>query len=190
MRYVKQKNQMSLNEYEKFFRDNFQPATLVAYRYIGDHALVEDIVQESFISIWEKQSEIFKDQQSLKKYLFVTVRNRTISHLRSIKIKQVDLEPSFEIHQEDDEELYPEEELTIRISKTIKQMPSRCREIFLLAYIEGMTYNAIAKQLSISKNTVKTQMGIAYRMLRKELKDVYVSILLFITHYKKLTPLF
>ena len=43
MRYVKQKNQMSLKEYEKFFRDNFQPATLVAYRYIGDHALVEDI---------------------------------------------------------------------------------------------------------------------------------------------------
>ncbi len=181
MKYVKQKNQMSLKEYEKFFKDNFKSASLVAYRYIGDHALVEDIVQESFITIWEKQPEIFRDQQNLKKYLFVTVRNRTISYLRSIKVKQVDLETSLEIRNEDVEELYPEEKLAIRISKAIKLLPPKCKEIFLLAYVEEMTYNTIAEKLSISKNTVKTQMGIAYRILRKELKDVYLGVLLFIT---------
>ena len=182
MRDVRQNNKMNLKEYEEFFKENFQSVSLVAYRYIGDSAVVEDIVQESFISIWEKQLKIYRDPQDLKKYLFVTVRNRAISYLRKLKIKQVDLEFSFEIKQEEEnKELYPQEELSIRISGAVQQLPPKCKEIFLLAYIEGMTYNAIAEKLSVSKNTIKTQMGIAYQILRRELRDVYRSVLLFIT---------
>jgi len=171
---------MTLKEFEKFFIDNFQSASLVAYRYIGDQAVVEDIVQESFITVWEKRSEIFIDKQNLKKYLLVTVRNRSISYLRSIKIKHINLDTSLEMDQEEEEEIFPEEELAIRVSKAIQKLPLKCKEIFLLSYIEGLTYQAIAEKQSITKNTVKTQMGIAYRILREELKDVYVSALLFI----------
>jgi RNA polymerase sigma-70 factor (ECF subfamily) len=175
------KYQLTFKEFEHFFRENIHAASLIAFRYIEDPALVEDIVQESFIVLWEKQSEIYRNKEDLRKYLFVTVRNRTISYLRSIKIKQVDIETSLtEINQMGGEQLYDEEELAVRISKAIKMLPLKCREIFVLAYIENLTYNDIAGHLSISKNTVKTQMAIAYRILRKELRDVYFGSLFLI----------
>ncbi len=173
------KNQLTYKEFEVFFRANFQAATMLAFRYLDDPGLVEDIVQESFIVLWEKQSEIYRNQEDLKRYLFVTVRNRTISYLRSIKIKHVELETSLTQAEEDDDELYSDEELAIRISKAIQKLPVKCREIFLLAYSDGLSYKDIAEKLSISKNTVKTQMVIAYRILRQELKGPHMALLFF-----------
>jgi len=178
MKLVEQKYRLSLKEFENFFRENFQAASLIAFRYISDRALVEDIVQDSFVVIWEKQPQIFTNKEDLQKYLFVTVRNRAISYLRSIKIKHLDLEASLpEADQADHEKLYDDEELAIRIFKAAQKLPARCREIFMLAYMENLSYNHIAERLSISKNTVKTQMVIAYRVLREELKELYLSLL-------------
>jgi len=178
MKLIEQKYQLSFKEFENFFRENFQAASLVAFRYISDRALVEDIVQDSFVIIWEKQPQIFTNKEDLRKYLFVTVRNRAISYLRSIKIKHVDLEAYLsEAGLSDQEKLYDDEELAIRILKATQKLPDRCREIFMLAYIENLTYNHIAERLSISKNTVKTQMVIAYRVLREELKELYLGFL-------------
>jgi len=181
MYHTKPKYKLTYNEFEKFFIENYKRACLIVFRYISDHSLVEDIVQESFVILWEKQSKIYTTKEDLRKYLFVTVRNRAISYLRSIKIKNVDLEISLpEIKQMDNEKLYDEEELSVQIEKAIKKLPIKCREIFLLAYVKNLTYNDIAQQLSISKNTVKTQMVIAYRILRQELKELYLEFLLLI----------
>ncbi len=176
-----EKYKFALSEFEQFFKENFHAATLIAYRYLDDPSVVEDIVQESFVILWEKKSAIFQGKDEFRKYLFVTVRNRTISYLRSIKIKNVDIESflkEFEGFQ--DEKLYDDEELAIKVSKAIKKLPRKCKGIFMLAYIENLTYNEIAERLSISKNTVKTQMGIAYRILREELEEVYFGLLFFI----------
>lgn len=181
----KAKYPLSLNEFQLFFKDSYQAACLVAYRFIDDKLVVEDIVQESYITLWKKHSEIYQNKEELKKYLLVTVRNRSISYLRSIKVRYIDIEKSLqEINLTDDEKLYDDEELSIRVAQAIKQLPARCREIFLLAYSENKTYDEIARQLSISKNTVKTQMSIAYRILREELKELYFGFLMFI-HRKK-----
>ncbi|WP_053179802.1 RNA polymerase sigma-70 factor [Sunxiuqinia dokdonensis] len=173
------KHQLSYKEFETFFRANFQAAALLAFRYLDDPGVVEDIVQESFITLWEKQSEIFRSQEELKKYLLVTVRNRTISYLRSIKIRHVELDAALVEAEADDDHLHSDEELAVRISKAIQKLPVKCREVFLLAYSDGLSYKDIAGKLSISKNTVKTQMVIAYRVLRRELKGPNVGLLFF-----------
>ena len=173
------KYQLTFAEFERFFRENYRAASLIGFRYISDHSLVEDIVQESFVILWERRSEIVKTKDDLRKYLLVTVRNHAISYLRSVKVKSVNIEALLsEIKQSESEKLYDEEELSIRIEKAIEKLPVKCREIFLLAYVENLTYNAIAQQLSISKNTVKTQMAVAYRILRRELKELYFGFLL------------
>ncbi|MDX9882377.1 MAG: RNA polymerase sigma-70 factor [Prolixibacteraceae bacterium] len=180
------KYSLNLNGFELFFKDSYQAACLVAYRFIDEKSVVEDIVQESYITLWKKYAEIYQTDEELKKYLLVTVRNRAVSYLRSIKLRHVDIEKSLqEMNLSDDEKLYDEEELSIRVAQAIKQLPARCREVFLLAYSENKTYGEIARQLSISKNTVKTQMAIAYRILREELKEFYFGFLLFV-HRKKM----
>lgn len=179
MKLAEQKRQLTFGEFENFFRENFQAASLVAFRYLADRSRVEDIVQESFIVLWEKRQQIFTNKEDLRKYLLITVRNRTISYLRSIKVKRLDLEaPLPEANLTEPEKLYDDEELAIRILKATEKLPSRCREIFMLAYTENLSYQHIAERLSISKNTVKTQMVIAYRVLREELKELYLGFFL------------
>ena len=55
----------------------------------------------------------------------------------------------------------------------MNSLPGKCREIFLKSKIEGKKQKEIAEEMNISINTVETQMGIAYKKLRSELKDYF-----------------
>ena len=123
--------------------------------------VAEDIVQEVFIRIWEKKLKI-SSQVSLDRYLFVAVRNSCISFNRKEKFT-VGLEKV----------MYQEEETQVcdwkNIWDAINSLPVQCREILVLVVFEEMKYSEAAEKLGISINTVKTQMRIAYRELRKKL---------------------
>ena len=56
--------------------------------------------------------------------------------------------------------------------KAINSLPEKCREIFIKNKIEGKKQKEIALELNISINTIESQMAIAYKKLRVELKDV------------------
>ena len=123
--------------------------------------VAQDIVQEVFIRIWEKKLKI-SSQVSLDRYLFVAVRNSCISFNRKEKFT-VGLEKV----------MYQEEETQVcdwkNIWDAINSLPVQCREILVLVVFEEMKYSEAAEKLGISINTVKTQMRIAYRELRKKL---------------------
>jgi RNA polymerase sigma-70 factor (ECF subfamily) len=173
-----QKRQLTLKEFEDFFRENFQVATLIVFRYLENRSLAEDIVQESFVKLWEKQNSIDCSPAGLREYLFTIVRNSTISYLRSLKVKYTSLDvASISSDVTEEIRLYDEEELALRVDRAIDKLPRKCREIFRMAYLEELTYNEIAQKLSVSKNTIKTQMGIAYRILRNELRSIYLGLL-------------
>ncbi|MGQ8334933.1 RNA polymerase sigma factor [Sunxiuqinia sp. A32] len=176
MKKISIRQPLSLKEFEKFFRDNYYAASIVAFRYLNDPHIVEDIVQETFITLWEKREKIYRGPEELKHYLLVAIKNRTISYLRTIKIKQVELEASLLKIEQEEIVLDNKEEITFRISKAISKLPRKCKQVFLLAYIDELSYQDIAQKLSISKNTVKTQMVIAYRILRSELREAYLNL--------------
>ena len=50
-------------------------------------------------------------------------------------------------------------------------LPAKCREIFILGCVDGMSYKEIAEQLGISVNTVKTQMKVAYKKIKSEFEE-------------------
>src|SRR5690606_24888549 len=79
--------------------------------------------------------------------------------------------------EEEFQNQYHDEELAVSIASAIEELPVACRNIFILAYKENLTYQQIADQLNVSKNTVKTQMGIAYRQLRQKLKKWAVVLI-------------
>ena len=69
--------------------------------------LLRIFLQDAFITIWDKRSQIYNSDAELRKYLFVTVRNKTISYLRSIKVKQVEIETALaNINLQEEEKLY------------------------------------------------------------------------------------
>ena len=68
--------------------------------------------------------------------------------------------------EEDEEDNF--EELYARLQELMAALPDKCREIFTLGCVEGMSYREIAEQLGISVNTVKTQVKIAYKKIKDE----------------------
>lgn len=147
---------------------------LVAYimQYTGDRSEAEDIVQNSFVKLWEKRGEL-RIKTSLKSYLYSTAYNlfvdRYWQHKKTLNYaEQLREEALEEVTQLSEAELIQQLEV---LEKAIDELPAKCRRIFLLNKKEGLTYKEVARQLNISVKTVESQMRIALIKLRERLKD-------------------
>lgn len=165
-----------VDSYGNFFRSNYHVACLVASRYIHDNQEAEDIVQEVFIKLWEKRKDI-QIHSNLKHYLLNSVKNTSINYVNRKKEISVELD-STELNnlKEEIDEQYISEEFAVKIEHTIETLPPGCKRIFLLAFVDNLTYQEIADVLGLSKNTVKTQMGIAYKLLREKLMGSFLNL--------------
>ena len=137
----------------------------------------KDIVQEAFIRLWEERNKI--DNPS--SWLFTVVRNKSLNWLTSSKnntSKKVELsdntlKPVDETAIEEAIEYFRQVE---QAYKKIQQLSSRCKDIFVMTYIEKMKVKEIAQELNISENTVKT-----YLKRAKELLHIIAAILIGLT---------
>lgn len=161
---------LTKKQFGVFFQKNYHTACLVALRYIADSARAEDLVQDVFCAIYEKKDTL-SIKTGLKNYFLTAVKNHALNQVQREKSRTVSLsELLIDLAEEEKNDSFDDEELAANIASAIEELPAACRNIFNLAYREKLTYQQIADQLSISKNTVKTQMGIAYRQLREKLR--------------------
>ena len=65
------------------------------------------------------------------------------------------------------------------VYRMIDLLPEERRNVFLMVFVEDMSYQEVADQLQISKNTVKTQLSRSLKFLRDTLKERYNSFLLY-----------
>lgn len=155
------------------FRELYQPLCRYAYSFVSDHEEAEEIVQASFIGIWEKRQTIDIDT-SLKAYLYRVVRNASLNVIKHGKVKQIYLEQSeFTAEKTTDATEQPliTDELERKIFSAIQTLPEQCRLIFKLSRFEEMKYQEIANQLNISIKTVENQMGKALKIMREQLRE-------------------
>lgn len=166
--------------FNDFFSKNYHTACLIALKYVKDYSIAEDLVQDVFITLWEKK-ENFQIHYNLRNYLFTAVKNHSINLIQRNKSITTSLSELFiDLPDNDLPDSYSQEELAVRVYKAIQELPQACRSIFKLAYEQNYSYQEIADALQISKNTVKTQMGIAYKQLRIKLNCLIVTFLHFI----------
>lgn len=163
--------------FEELYTDYSRELFWIAMAYSNNKILAEDAVQEAFLYVWKNRKK-FKDSKELKPYLNSTVRNYIIDFFRHQKIQ----EKHHPIIQEEtlEREHNPEEddfEEKVQIATNlINSLPEGCRKVFVMAVIEGMTYQQVADQLGISKNTVKMQVKIAYKKLHSNDPKSYLLI--------------
>ena len=156
---------------ETVFRSFYQELFFFAHTFIGESEIAEEVVQDVFIQIWEKK-ESLEIQTSPKSYLYTAVRNRSINYLKSklAKIRsetEVTLDMVIESNHDSADSKLSEKELIQLIQIGIYSLPEKCRIIFKLSRDSGMTYDEIANELGVSKETVKSQIKIALGKLRQ-----------------------
>ena len=165
-------NQHTTIDFEGLFRYNYRPLCLYALHYLGDSDLAEDIVQESYTSLWEKLQEganVF----NRKSYLYMMVRNRCLDHLRKKGIPTESLKPYDTYGIIDDDDAQERSQTEARIWTAIDSLPEKCREVFILSKRDGLKYEEIADELGLSVNTVRNQISKALKLVKEGAQKIY-----------------
>lgn len=145
----------------------------LAYSYVKDHSTAEDITQETFIKAYQKHAS-FKEQSSLKTWLYKITVNLCKDHLKSSYIRRVvkkstdlfrhiptmDATPEeCVINKSNDEELVDQ----------VLKLEKKYREIIILFYFEEFEIKELAEVLNTSPNTIKTRLRRARQLLHEQL---------------------
>lgn len=159
------------------------------YKYIlHAHALnktrdreeARDVVQEIFISLWDKREVTYIN--NLSGYLYKAVRNAILNKITHEQVREKYLDSMKAFSTEEDvqtDHRIRERQLTEFIEREIARLPAKMREIFELSRKAHLSHNEIAEKLNISGQTVSKQVSNALKILRVKL-GVVIYFLLFL----------
>lgn len=185
----------NVKAFEHFYK-KYQPQ-LFAYGVgiLNDEDTTKDLVQEAFISFWENREHILSDY-SVAAYLFKIFHGKcnkylrmkaivtNFSHLSELKMQEIEIlyyNPDENIlgsiFMHDVEEVY---------EKALDKLPEQCREIFVLSKQEEMKSSEIAFKLGISVRTVENQIYRGIRIIREEMKEYALPIVMLLMMVKEL----
>lgn len=158
-----------------FFKYHYRSLCFFANRFVKDQDTAEEIVQESFIKIWERR-DMFDNAGAIKSYLYKIVRNAAIDFLRHQKFV-ADAEQELEYLSNVETNAFMNEqfittEVLNDIYTMINALPFQCRRIFTLFYLQGKDLHHIARELNLSINTVKAQKARGLLILRRHFSSV------------------
>ncbi|MBD0836084.1 RNA polymerase sigma-70 factor [Aestuariibaculum suncheonense] len=143
-----------------------------------DKFKAEDIVQNVFFKVWHKRKKLSFDI-SIKNYLYKAVYNEFIDQYRRSRIMSpLEEEHIKHLNSIVEEQDYTEINRLIEVvKKEISNLPPKCKTIFTMAKLEGLTYNEIAEHQNISVRTVENQMYKAFEIIRQKVGDKMEGIL-------------
>ncbi|MBL4656724.1 MAG: RNA polymerase sigma-70 factor [Flavobacteriales bacterium] len=157
---------------EKFFKQHYKALCFAANNILSDYAAAEDVVQDVFVNLLNKEDEI-EINSSLKGYIFRSTINASLNYVKKNK-NTVPMETEIlEVHHysgDFSEDSLEQLELEESINQAINLLPPKCKAVFLLNRYEDMKYREVAEHLGVSVKTVENQMGKALRRLRNHLK--------------------
>lgn len=172
---LKSNNESALR---KLFDRYYIPLCLYSFQITDSFEQSEDIVQDYFISFWEKKL-YNKISTDLKSYLFHSVRNMSLTAI--VKRNPNIIEEFEEASHSPIEDKYDEEELKLKkkyLYAELKTLSKQEYKILVSIILENKHYRDVASELGISVNTVKTHLSRALKHLRKkELLMILVSII-------------
>jgi RNA polymerase sigma-70 factor (ECF subfamily) len=138
------------------------------FQILHSSSETEDIIQEAFITLWEKRKEIDIDRP-LGPWLFTITFNRTINHLKKTlreksKAAEASLQPII-----DNDFLTVEKQWEL-LETAISQLSPQKRRVFELCKMEGRTYEETSQLMGISRHTVKEYLGEVMNILKEYIR--------------------
>ena len=173
--------------FKALFTEHYKGMYSYACIILKDEVEAEEIIQNVFVRLWEKQTAI-QIETSLKAYVYRMVYNDCMNHIKhkAVVIK-FQKEKTYVMKNEtgNAEEKIASTQLNEQLSNALRELPEQCRTVFQLSRFEDLKYREIAVQLGISEKTVENQMGKALKLLRTKLVDFLPLIVMLTEIIKK-----
>ena len=157
------------------FSTYFRDMVFFAYSFTHELTTAEDIVQDTFVKLWEEHEKL-NVTVSLRSVLLKTIQNKCIDWHRHKKVLNnhstfiIDNSPLYEY---DTDNYVLRSELEDIIENAVATLPDNIKEAFEMNRYEGLKYQEIAIRLNVSVRTVEVRISKALDLLRKKLVDYF-----------------
>lgn len=143
----------------------------VARRFLKSREMAEEVVQEVFLKVWMRREDLVRISY-FEGYLFTMARNRIFDGIKDMAEETAaKREFAHRIqHVNGTDDPVTEKQYEELLREAVNQLPPQQKQIFRLAKMEGLSHQAIAEQLDISRLTVKTHMAKALQTIRHNLR--------------------
>lgn len=138
------------------------PLLIFSMGFVRKREIAEEIVSDAFVALWNQRSRI-TEIRDLKSYLYILVRNGSISYLRKASgRKEISLENlrdfyTLPLTSPENDEI--SDDILEQINKAIEQLPPKCKMVFTLAKVQGVKYKEISTILDISVKTINNHIA-------------------------------
>jgi RNA polymerase sigma-70 factor (family 1) len=159
---------ISQDEFDRIFKDWYYQLRNYIYYKSGDMQVAEDIVQDTFLKIWEKRDSI--RIVTAKSLLYKMATNIFLNRLDHNKvhlkfteeysINEYSSPPDFEMEMKEFDE---------RLKRSLSELDEKNRVVFLMNRLDNLTYREIAENLGLSQKAVEKRMGKALIFLKEKL---------------------
>ena len=165
---------MERSIFKSMFDRYYTPLCHFARKIVQDKDTAEDVVQDVFIIVWNKNI-VPDDERNIKSLLFTMTRNHALEIVRRNGIHDKIINILRKTQSEEIEPVSDEEsQRYIQIDQIyvcMRQLPTKCGKIFTMSKLNGLSYAQLAEQEKISLKTVENHMNKAFKILRKLLKN-------------------
>lgn len=170
--------EIELKQFKELYGNYASLLISYAEKYV-DLDTAQDLVQDLFLKIWQKKIFMFL-KEGIKTYLYHAVQHACLDYLKHQDVKdnyiatvttRLKIE---EIYYNDDPQfIFSKDERLELVYKEIDKLPEKCREIFIMSYLEERKTAEIALLLNLSTRTVEAQLYKALKTLRNALSGKY-----------------
>ncbi|UZO80144.1 RNA polymerase sigma-70 factor [Aquimarina sp. ERC-38] len=178
---VEQFKQGNLKSYEVLYKKYHKVLVLYAKQFVNDLQIAENIVQDTFVTLYEKRDAL-QIHTSFKSFMYTVVRNNCLNYLKreSKILVNSDISNELPTHEES-EHTITKLEMAEKLHRAINQLPQQNQQIFKLSKYRGLTNEEISEKLGLTKRTVETHISNALKKLRATLTMMVIILINFIT---------
>lgn len=155
--------------YQRYWKKLF---TTACYKLKSKEA-AEEIVQNIFVSLWEKRATL--QIESLENYLFIAVKYKVINYVESLMVRQAGQKQlAGNTTDESTEATIMINDLHAAIQQALTQLPAKTREVFTMIRFEKYSVREIARHMNLTEKAVEYHITQSLKLMRVSLKDYMV----------------
>lgn len=155
-----------------------------AFKRLGSIEQAEEIVQDIFVSLYVRRGDLHITT-SIEAYLKNALKFKVFDVFRRQITSEKYIDNALKNLHHDTitpEEALQVKELKVKIDKITKEIPEKCREVFLLSRVENLPHKKIAELLGISVSTVEKHISKATRILRTNFKEYHLEVIVLLAY--------